>query len=385
MPVLLREGEADDPASWEWLPVRGSPLRLVVTGDASVDPARCVASGDGLRRATQGRAASFVVQMRSARGASVQPAGSKLRLVARIAPIHPVTGEEVGERAHVVLPGGADVNGQCTFEYTVPTAGTWRLHVNFDTGHGLVPIQASPFAVAVDELRLNAIEAIDGAALGECRAHERTAFIVYSRNGCSGERIRVPEPPVVRVLAGGAPCDAFVLTPIADGLQYRVEGTPPAEAEYTVLVAVGEAEVEGSPFVLTALPARVADVRELAQSAQLRAAVDHFEASGDGLHSAAISAEALVLLQAKDARAQDLPSRGLDLRARLIADDGGADVLASVSDIGGGLYELRYTPLVAGAARLVVTLDGRQIQGSPFFVDVDEQEVCVHSCMHACA
>jgi hypothetical protein len=32
-----------------------------------------------------------------------------------------------------------------------------------------------------------------------------------------------------------------------------------------------------------------------------------------------------------------------------------------------------------------VTLDGRQIQGSPFFVDVDEQEVCVHSCMHACA
>ena len=374
VPVRLREGEADDPASWAWPPVCGSPLRLVVSDDTAVDPAQCVASGDGLRRATQGRPAAFAVQMRSASVAPVQPAGPE-RLVARITPLHPVTADEVGERALLVLPGSTDGNGWYTFEYTAPTAGTYRLHVHVDTGRGLVPIQASPFTVVVDELLLYAIEAVDGATLGECRAHERTAFIVYGRNGCSGERTRVPELPELRVLVADAPCESFVLTPIADGLRFRVEGTPPAQAEYTVHVAVGGAEVEGSPFVLAALPARIADMRALAQSAQLRSAVDHIEASGDGLHSAAVGGAALVQLQAKDACALNVAAAGLDLRAWLTSDDGSTDVLVSVSDLGGGLYELGYTPVAAGTARLSVTLDGRPIQGSPFLVDVDEQEV----------
>lgn len=102
-------------------------------------------------------------------------------------------------------------------------------------------------------------------------------------------------------------------------------------------------------------------------------------AYGGALERCYVHRPAQVFIQARDAAGQNCRVGGDDFRVRLRGPI--KDLHASVRDVGDGTHVAEFTAPVSGEFSLLVTLDGRHIDGSPFTIYVGTGSAHAPSCV----
>ncbi len=291
-----------------------------------VDASNCTAHGDGLTKAIVGREAAFVAE---AKGWQSEPVEGYAFTVGITGPAK----VSVSARA----PKTA-ADGKSPVTYTPTAAGEHVIAVQADGAH----IKSSPFKLTV----LPAVDASKttvSVAPAKPTAGNPVRFIVHTNDadnkplGYGGEKVTLA-----------------VLLP--DGKRAEVPLTDKSDGTYT-----GEL-VPTQTGAHTATPA-VADKQGVAAPFEVKPAVDSSRcvAQGDGLHNATVGKPAQFNVTTNDHTGK--PVDGVAFNVEIT---GPAKVTPDQKKTSTGKSDVTYTPAVAGAYAVAVTIDGAHIKDSPF-------------------
>lgn len=171
------------------------------------------------------------------------------------------------------------------------------------------------------------------------------------------------QPPDLKVTIKGNVTVKADVKQLQDGT-LEVCYTAPLTGEYRISLSVGSTAVPGSPFRMACQQPRACENNT------------HItESSVDGFANERYA----VQLACHDQFGSPYTGKA-DMRADVLD---GATVLfsADVLDLGGGRYEVAFTPEISGVYSLSISLDGhRPLKGCPLSVRVRNDETCAVNC-----
>jgi filamin len=354
--------------------IRDSPFKCVVTESAAavvaaaaesaravvvepaVDASLCSASGDGLRSATAGQAARFIVQT------NVTAGGAE------------VTAKLGKGSAMTSISDKSD--GTYDVSYVPRVAGEHDLVVCV----GGQEVPQSPFRVVVAPGASSAAHAeASGSGLRRATVDEATTFQIqtfdaYGNKCATGSG----EDAFAAMLIGGTDNNVFDadVTDNGDGT-YTVAYEVDEPGEFTIHVTGDDEHIRDSPFkcVVTERAAAVATRAAAPTSAAPPAPVAsapvrrrpfaaHCTAGGAGRRGSTAGEPATFRVATFDRDGVPLDFGGATIAGSLNGEP------LSVADDGNGTYKCAYVETRAGQFALAVTVDGSAIKGSPFQVTI---------------
>ncbi|DBA83503.1 TPA: hypothetical protein ACH3X2_006431 [Trebouxia sp. C0005] len=204
--------------------------------------------------------------------------------------------------------------------------------------------------------------AASGTGLRLCAPKTPASFVVDSTTTQAVERRKLKPPDLKVTIKGNVTVKADVKQ-LQDGT-LEVCYTAPLTGEYRISLSVGSTAVPGSPFRMACQQPRACENNT------------HItESSVDGFANERYA----VQLACHDQFGSPYTGKA-DMRADVLD---GATVLfsADVLDLGGGRYEVAFTPEISGVYSLSISLDGhRPLKGCPLSVRVRNDETCAVNC-----
>jgi adhesin/invasin len=303
--------------------IGGSPFTSTV-GASGVIPAQSTATvPDG----TPGLPTEIVVQARDATGNPVSAGGETVAVT--------VSGAN-NPGALVVTDQG---DGTYTASYAPTVAGDDTVAITMNG----TPISGSPFTSTVGAGGASAAQST--ATVPDGAPGLPTQIVVQARDAYGNPLSAGGETVTVTVSGANNP-GALIVTDQANGT-YTASYTPTLAGTDDVAITLNGTPIGGSPFTSTVSVGTVSP-------AQSTATVP------DGIAGALTS----IVVQARDAYGNPM-SAGGETVAVTVSGTNNAGAL-TVTDQGDGTYTAGYTPTVAGADNVDITMNGTAISGSPF-------------------
>jgi adhesin/invasin len=303
--------------------ISGSPFTSTVEA-SGVIPAQSTATvPDG----TPGLSTEIVVQARDATGNPVSAGGETVVMT--------VSGVNNAGTLAVTDQG----DGTYTASYTPTLAGTDTVAITMNG----TAISGSPYTSTVGAG--GAVPAQSTATVPNGAPGLPTQIVVQARDAY-GNPVSTGGETVAMTVSGANNPGALTVTDQANGT-YTASYTPTLAGTDAVAITMNGTAIGGSPFTSTVSVGAVSP-------AQSTATVPDGVA---GLPTA-------IVVQARDAYGNPV-STGGETVSVTVAGTNGAGAL-TVTDQGDGTYAAGYTPTVAGADEVAITMNGTPISGSPF-------------------
>jgi len=241
-----------------------------------------------------------------------------------------------------ILPNG---DGTYTVSYVPRKTGKYNINVKLNGQ----PIQGNSFEVeakSADPLQTT----VDGPGVEDgLRANEPTHFLIHSKDKQGGIR-RYPDPFNVDVTPARNVSD-IKLTPVGNG-DIRVDYVPIKPGRLGIRVSIDGQDVKSSPFDITIDPKADPSLCQ----------VDGPKLMKDG-HPSNFK------VTVRDQDGKNLP---YDPHRILVDVDGPENPHVVVQDNRDGTYNVELDPHKPGKYKVAVKVDGADVKGSPYNVDVKD-------------
>eukprot|EP00698_Gefionella_okellyi_P016092 TRINITY_DN457_c0_g1_i1.p1 TRINITY_DN457_c0_g1~~TRINITY_DN457_c0_g1_i1.p1 ORF type:complete len:4209 (-),score=1181.95 TRINITY_DN457_c0_g1_i1:57-12683(-) len=312
-----------------------SPHSLHVFGSVT-DAGLCAVTGNGLRTATAGVEASFVLRTYDRFGNRRETGGDTVRAtLSGPSEVQAVVQDEAGGSYHI--------------SYSVLNAGRYQLHIDANGA----PVAGSPFTVDVVSASTDVANcAVHGEGLKQCTAGESTGFTIVARDRHNNQRRKGGDRFSVQV-NGPSP----TLAAVADGSDgtYAIRYNVHLAGAYSVDILLDGKHIAGSPYAVTCSPAAVS--------------IPHCKLSGAPTGPVPAGVIAQVLVTSFDKFGNKRASGGDSLHAVLRS---GSDRTASVpvADNGDGSYSVSVRGVQSGVYTVEVGRGGEVVDGCPMVFTV---------------
>jgi len=304
-------------------PVSGSPFTSTVDVGA-VSPSHSTAT---VPPGSAGSATSIVVRARDAYNNPLSSGGERVAVT--------VSGDNNAGTLTVTDPG----DGTYTASYTPTTAGADYVAITMNG----IPISGSPFTSTIGAGAVSPVHST--ATVPDGTAGLPTDIVIQARDG-SGNLVSSGGETVVVTVSGDNNAGAVPVTDQTNGT-YTATYTPTTVGTDYVAITINGTPISGSPFPSTVDLGAVSPARSTAT-----------------VPDGSAGLETGIIVQARDAYHNPLSSGG-ETVVVTVSGDNNAGAL-TVTDQADGTYTASYTPTMAGADYVAITMNDIPISGSPF-------------------